>query len=138
GSGGGDGADRRAAGLGGGALRGHRHDTYAIGVTEAGVQAFDYRGRAEHSTPGQVVVLHPDEMHDGRAGSRAGFGYRIVYVEPALIAAAVRTIRGRPTALPFAREPVSGSPMLAGGGAAALPAAPRPPPPPRPLPPAGG
>ena len=91
----------------------HRHDTYAIGVTEAGVQTFDYRGRVERSTPGQVVVLHPDEMHDGRAGTEAGFGYRIVYVEPARIAAAVRTIRGRPAPLPFVREPVSNSRTLA-------------------------
>ena len=85
----------------------HRHDTYAIGVTEAGVQTFDYRGRAERSAPGQVVVLHPDEVHDGRAGTEAGFGYRIVYVEPARIAAAVRAVRGRPAPLPFVREPVS-------------------------------
>src|SRR5262245_35531281 len=66
----------------------HRHDTYAIGVTEAGVQMFDYRGKVEVSGPGQVVVLHPDEAHDGRAGAGAGFGYRIVYAEPARVAAA--------------------------------------------------
>jgi AraC-like DNA-binding protein len=91
----------------------HRHDTYAIGVTESGVQTFDYRGRVESSLPGQVTVLHPDEMHDGRAGAEGGFGYRIVYVEPARIAAAIGAIVGRPTALPFAREPVSYNPMLA-------------------------
>jgi hypothetical protein len=67
----------------------HRHDTYAIGVTESGVQVFDYRGRVERSLPGQIVVLHPDEMHDGRAGTEGGFGYRIVYVNPARIADAV-------------------------------------------------
>lgn len=91
----------------------HRHDTYAIGVTETGVQVFDYRGHVERCVPGDVVVLHPDEAHDGRAGGDDGFGYRIVYVEPARIAAAVRAIRGRPAALPFAREPVSRSPTLA-------------------------
>jgi AraC-like DNA-binding protein len=91
----------------------HRHDTYAIGVTEVGVQTFDYRGRVESSRRGQVVVLHPDETHDGRAGAEGGFGYRIVYVEPARIAAAVRAIRGRPTPLPFVREPVSHNSTLA-------------------------
>ncbi len=91
----------------------HRHDTYAIGVTEAGIQVFDYRGRVERCVPGDVVVLHPDETHDGRAGGEDGFGYRIVYVEPARIAAAVHAIRGRPAALPFAREPVSRNPTLA-------------------------
>ena len=91
----------------------HRHDTYAIGVTEAGVQVFDYRGRVERCVPGDVVVLHPDEAHDGRAGGADGFGYRIVYVEPARIAAAVRALRGGPAPLPFAREPVSRNPTLA-------------------------
>jgi AraC-like DNA-binding protein len=91
----------------------HRHDTYAIGITDAGVQVFDYRGRTERSTRGRIVVLHPDEAHDGRAGGDDGFGYRIVYVEPARIAEAVRAIRGGPAPLPFVPEPVSHSPTLA-------------------------
>ena len=43
----------------------HRHDTYAVGLTDSGVQMFDYRGAGRASTAGQVVVLHPDEPHDG-------------------------------------------------------------------------
>jgi AraC-like DNA-binding protein len=84
----------------------HRHDTYAIGVTDSGVQVFDYRGSVHASTRGQVVVLYPDEIHDGRAGSDEGFGYRIVYVQPSLLAEAVRALRGRPYPLPFVSEPV--------------------------------
>jgi AraC-like DNA-binding protein len=91
----------------------HRHDTYAIGLTDDGVQAFDYRGVAEISTPGKVVVLHPDETHDGRAGTPDGFGYRIVYAPPARIHEAARAIRGRPCALPFVPEPVSANETLA-------------------------
>ena len=106
--------------FGGRAYARHRHDTYAIGVTEVGVQTFDYRGKVESSRPGQVTVLHPDEMHDGRAGTEGGFGYRIVYVEPACIADAVRAITGRPTPLPFVREPVAYNPTLAGAVADAF------------------
>ena len=95
------------------AYRTHRHDTYAIGVTDRGVQVFDYRGAARVSTAGQVVVLHPDEPHDGRAGTDEGFGYRIVYVEPSHLADAVRVLRGRPYPLPFVSEPVSSNPTLA-------------------------
>jgi AraC-like DNA-binding protein len=94
------------------AYRKHRHDTYAIGVTDSGVQVFDYRGSVHASTPGRVVVLYPDEVHDGRAGSHVGFGYRIVYVEPVLLTEAIRTLRGRPSPLPFVREPVSTNPTL--------------------------
>lgn len=88
----------------------HRHDTYAVGCTLRGVQSFRYRGAATHSVPGQVFVLHPDEVHDGRAGTGDGFRYRILYVEPALIRAAL-TDPGRP--LPFARDAVSADPRLA-------------------------
>ena len=90
----------------------HRHDTYAIGLTDSGVQVFDYRGSVHASTPGQVVVLYPDEIHDGRAGTDDGFGYRILYVEPALLAEAVRALRGRSYPLPFVSEPVSTNVML--------------------------
>jgi AraC-like DNA-binding protein len=91
----------------------HRHDTYAVGVTDRGVQLFGYRGAVRVSTPGRVVVLYPDEVHDGRAGTRDGFAYRIVYVEPARLADALRAVCGRPGPLPFVSEPVSTDPRLA-------------------------
>jgi AraC-like DNA-binding protein len=104
----------------------HRHDTYAVCVTEVGVQEFDYRGRTERSRPGQVTVLHPDEPHDGRPGDDGGFGYRIVYVDPGCVADAVRAIRGRPSPLPFVRAPVLESPTLARAVTAAFHAPPEP------------
>ena len=91
----------------GNAYQKHRHDTYAISLTTAGVQAFDYRGNSEISTPGQMVVLHPDEVHDGRAGTAEGFGYRELYVEPALIFEAIQTISPHSCSLPFVRIPVT-------------------------------
>jgi AraC-like DNA-binding protein len=90
----------------------HRHDVYAIGVTVEGVQAFEYRGTVEHSLPGQVFVLHPDEVHDGRAEGPGMFGYCQVYVNPDRIAAALPALTGRLTPLPFA-PPVTGDPVLA-------------------------
>jgi len=107
------GVELLSAWFAGEAYRKHRHDTYAVGVTDSGVQVFDYRGSVHASTPGQVTVLYPDEVHDGRAGTSDGFGYRIVYVEPSLLAEAVQVLRGRPAPLPFAGEPVSTNPRLA-------------------------
>jgi AraC-like DNA-binding protein len=80
----------------------HRHDAYAIGVTLRGVQSFGYRGTTEHSEAGCAFVIHPDEKHDGRAGTHEGFCYRIVYVEPRLISEA---LQGR--ALPFVTDAVT-------------------------------
>jgi AraC-like DNA-binding protein len=85
----------------------HRHDTYAIGVTDGGVQVFDYRGAVHASTPGEVVVLYPDEAHNGRAGTDEGFGYRIVYIEPSRLGAAIEALCGRRAPLPFVSDAVS-------------------------------
>src|ERR1041385_3388351 len=63
----------------------HRHDAYAIGITLSGVQSFGYRGTTAHSEAGCTFVIHPDEKHDGRAGTDEGYRYRIVYIEPRLI-----------------------------------------------------
>jgi len=79
----------------------HRHDTYAIGITTAGVQTFRYRGARRVCLPGQFHVLHPDETHDGAAGTDDGFGYRILYAAPELVRDA---LDGR--ALPFVADPV--------------------------------
>lgn len=79
----------------------HRHDTYGIGVTMAGVQIFRYRGSRRICLPGQLHVLHPDERHDGAAGTDDGFGYRILYIAPELVRGA---IAGH--TLPFVADPV--------------------------------
>lgn len=87
----------------------HRHDTYAIGITTYGVQTFGYRGAEQHSTPGQVIVLHPDEKHDGRAGAGTGFRYRMLYIEPASIQEA---LGDHQTPLPFVASAVNSDPRL--------------------------
>ncbi len=114
------GLERVEAFFAGAAFEPHRHDTYAIGFTLQGVQSFRYRGVAENCVPGQVFVLHPDELHDGRAGTATGFRYRILYIEPAAIHAALeqagREERSRGKAcrpLPFLRAPVSDDRRLA-------------------------
>lgn len=63
----------------------HRHDTYVFALTLSGAQCFDYRGEAMVSVPGQLVILHPDEKHDGRAGTETGFRYRGISIDPALL-----------------------------------------------------
>ena len=41
-------------------------------VPLAGVQSFQYYNTKRHSLPGKTIVLHPDELHDGEAGTEAG------------------------------------------------------------------
>ena len=79
----------------------HRHDTYAIGLTLAGIQTFRYRGVRRYSLPGQCHILHPDEAHDGTPGTEGGFRYRILYLDPVLVQEALGA-----KSLPFVSEPV--------------------------------
>jgi AraC-like DNA-binding protein len=85
----------------------HRHDTYAVGLTVAGVQRFRFRGATWHCLPGQCHILHPDELHDGEAGTAVGFGYKMAYVDPGLVQ---RALGGR--TLPFVASPVLQMPQL--------------------------
>jgi AraC-like DNA-binding protein len=58
----------------------HRHDEWLVGVTDHGVQDFFCRGARRRSTPGRVILIEPEEAHDGQAGSDGGFAYRMLYL----------------------------------------------------------
>ncbi len=94
--------DRIEACLTGVAFAPHRHDTYTIGVTLSGIQSFTYRGAERSSYPGQMVILHPDEQHDGRAGDGGALRYRAAYIAPGDIQG---VLNGQ--ALPFVEDGVS-------------------------------
>ena len=99
---------RLAARFGGHAFDLHRHETYAVGLTLWGAQSFHYRGALKTSAGGQVMVIHPDESHDGHATVDAGFAYRMLYVDPAAVSAAIGA------APPFVPDVVADDPVLAG------------------------
>ncbi|WP_312936095.1 AraC family transcriptional regulator [Pseudomonas sp.] len=99
--------ERIEAWFGGHGYDPHRHDTYSIGRTLAGVQSFHYTGSLRHGLPGTTLVLHPDELHDGMAGTDAGFRYRMAYIDPALIQ---QVLGGEP--LPHIVGGVSSDPRL--------------------------
>jgi len=85
----------------------HSHQAYAIGVTEAGVQAFNCRGAARASLAGMVMAFNPDEPHDGHAADAQGFTYRMLYISPELVRRVIQAAREeRAAALPYARTPV--------------------------------
>jgi AraC-like DNA-binding protein len=109
------GVERIEAWFHGNAYSMHRHDTYAIGLTLAGVQCFHYRHSLRSSLPGQTIVLHPDEAHDGQAGTGEGFRYQMIYVQPAEIQA---VLGGKP--LPFIEGGVTTDPRLFEAAKAAL------------------
>src|SRR5262245_53964798 len=82
----------------------------AIGITLRGVQRFWCRGAMHDSTPGDVIVIHPGEVHDGQSGSAGGYVYRMFYVSRQLI----ETSRSKMTSMAMAswRLPVRCSQIL--------------------------
>lgn len=100
---------RLTARFGGHAYDLHRHETYAVGLTLWGAQSFHYRGTLQTSRDGQVMIIHPDESHDGHAGVDQGFAYRMLYVDPASVSAALDG-----ASPPFVPAVVSEDPDLAG------------------------
>ncbi|PSN11246.1 AraC family transcriptional regulator, partial [filamentous cyanobacterium CCP5] len=57
----------------------HTHDGYAIGMIEAGTEEFFYRGATHQAHRGELVIIHPGEVHTGHAGEAAGWCYRMLY-----------------------------------------------------------
>lgn len=100
--------ERFDAFFGGHAFDDHRHDSYAIGRTLSGVHHFHYRGEAKLCLPGEIMILHPDEPHDGYAGSEHGFRYQGVHLPPSWVQ---QIVKGK--ALPFFKEGVARNSRLA-------------------------
>lgn len=95
----------------------HCHDGYAIGLTEAGSQSFHCRGAIHRTRPGSVILFNPFDLHDGGPTTEAGVVYRMLYVAPDALAAALddAPTTGRE---PGFRAPVVDRPDLAAAIAA--------------------
>lgn len=72
----------------------HSHPEYGIGLTCSGVQTFNARGTTQTSVPGDVILLNPDQAHDGLPGPAGAYGYSMLYVEADLLPALLRRTAG--------------------------------------------
>ncbi|MFC4007560.1 AraC family ligand binding domain-containing protein [Nonomuraea purpurea] len=83
----------------------HVHDGYAIGLIVSGVEEFDYRGTLHRAGAGEVVLVNPDSVHTGQAGTPGGWAYRMLY--PSIDAVAgIAADLGVPYATPHFPEQV--------------------------------
>ncbi|MFG1961054.1 AraC family ligand binding domain-containing protein [Nonomuraea sp. NPDC049028] len=57
----------------------HVHDGYAIGLILDGVEEFEYRGDLHRAGAGEVVLVNPEAVHTGQAGTADGWSYRMLY-----------------------------------------------------------
>jgi AraC-like DNA-binding protein len=91
----------------------HTHEGYAIGVMEAGVEAFTYQGAAHQAPAGSIVAIHPGEVHTGHAAIPDGWTYRMLYPEVSLMQKAAAELMPRSPGVPYFAKPVIYDPQLA-------------------------
>ena len=92
----------------------HAHEGYALGIVEAGAHAFASRGTVWTAIPGRVVIVNPDDAHDGGPAARDGrYSYRMIYVDESVLLTALAEAGGRRAAAAFFRDAVVADPDLA-------------------------
>jgi AraC-like DNA-binding protein len=57
----------------------HTHPTYVFGVVVAGVEKLRIGRRTYLAPSGSIIVVNPEEPHDGEKGCPAGWAYRTCY-----------------------------------------------------------
>ena len=55
----------------------HYHLDFHIGLITGGQQKFHYKGSNHHVGKGQLVIMPPDELHDGQSILESGYQTRV-------------------------------------------------------------
>jgi AraC-like DNA-binding protein len=92
----------------------HWHEQYGVGVIHQGAhRSHSGRGMVEAGA-GDAITVNPGEVHDGAPIGGAGRSWRMLYFDPALIAAAVSDMREGDTKSYEFSQPVLSDARLAG------------------------
>lgn len=88
----------------------HSHDHFGIGIMTSGAQrSWSGIGQVE-SQVGDVIMVNPGEMHDGLPLGRRARGWRMLYLDPALV---TRDVTGEVVGDPEIMRPAVRDPILA-------------------------
>lgn len=60
----------------------HYHLDFHIGLITGGQQKFHYKGASHHVGEGQLVIMPPDELHDGKSMLESGYQTRVFALDP--------------------------------------------------------
>ena len=84
----------------------HSHDQFGIGVIDQGAQKSHSCLGLVEAGPGDIITVNAGEVHDGMPIGDAGRSWRMLYLDPALIATASRDISAGKTEAYEFRLPV--------------------------------
>jgi len=60
----------------------HYHLDFHIGLITQGEQKFNHNGKSHYVGQGQVVIMPPDELHDGRSTQESGYQTKVFSLDP--------------------------------------------------------
>lgn len=92
----------------------HTHEQFGIGVIHRGAQkSLSGRGMVEAGA-GNAITVNPGEVHDGAPIGDAGRSWRMLYLDPPLVAKAARDIsKDRTSAFEFTRPVIADARIIA-------------------------
>jgi AraC-like DNA-binding protein len=93
----------------------HTHETYVIALIDRGVEEFDHAGSTFRAGPGEIILVNPDTVHTGHAGTPDGWAYRVLYPAVEVVAGAAAELAGpafrASSGTPFFPDTVVGDPV---------------------------
>jgi len=60
----------------------HYHLDFHIGLMTSGQQKFSHQGHQYHVGRGEMIIMPPDELHDGRSLLDSGYQVRVFSIDP--------------------------------------------------------
>ncbi len=67
------------------AFQSHYHLDFHLGLITHGAQKFQYQGNSHQVGHGQIVIMPPDELHDGQSKLESGYEVNVFAIEPHLL-----------------------------------------------------
>lgn len=77
----------------------HTHDSYVVGIIEAGCETYFCRGAQHYAGPGDFCMVNPEEVHDG-APHDGGYTYRMIYPSVGFLSEIAEDVFDRPLKAP--------------------------------------
>jgi AraC-like DNA-binding protein len=74
----------------------HYHLDYHIGLVVEGVQRQNFQRKSELLGPGSIVLMPPDEMHDGLSYEKQSYTQKMFRISPELLNSNITEFSGKP------------------------------------------
>jgi AraC-like DNA-binding protein len=88
----------------------HTHSTYVIAIVTRGAERLRVGAHRHVAAKGAIILVNPEEVHDGEAGTEEGWAYRTLYPPASLLRQVAAELGGRN--LPAFRHAVIEDPGL--------------------------